>query len=198
MSAVKDRVAAPQRDQAVGSADKVLRSLPVRIARWTSAVVGFVATTLGVVFVLFPALKPDEPAPAKGAALSNPSPELLTWGQYLDRQDLDRAPYDAKALRRRGIFVEFDYTIEGYKDQALPLRWQLIDARGGDQLGKSRDTLITPEAPKDGGSLAVWVPLPARRVARLYVQLQLYERTGKVSIGRVRTARFGAPGAFTR
>lgn len=198
MNAVKDPVAAPQRDSTVGPADKVLRSLPVRVARWTSAVVGFVATTLGVVFVLFPALKPDDPPPTQGATLSNPSPEALTWGQYLDRQDLDRAPYDPKALRRRGIFVEFDYTIEGYKDKALPLRWQLIDARGGDQLGKSRDTLITPEAPKDGGSHAIWVPLPARRAARLFVQLQLYEPTGEVPIGRARTARFRPPAAFAR
>ena len=186
MSAADDR--APP--EARGSHEPNLRSLPVRIARWTSALVGFVAALLGVLFVLFPALKPEGPAPTKGAMLSNPVREMLSWGQYLDRKDLDRSPYDDAALRRPGIFVEFDYAIEGYKDQALPLRWQLIDARGGDQLGKSRDTQIVPEAATDKASWDVWVPLPRRHVQRVFVQLQLFEQRGTVPIGRLRTPAF--------
>ncbi len=176
-----------------GSREKIVRSLPVRIARWTSGAVGFVATLLGVVFVLFPVLKPEGPAPTKSATLSNPTRETLSWGQYLDRKDLSRAAYDASALARRGTFVEFDYAIVGYKDKALPLRWQLIDARAGDQLRKSRDTLIVPEASTDKGTWDVWAPAPARPTARVFVQLQLYEDTGEVPIGRLRTAVFRAP-----
>jgi len=188
MSAEGEPVAEPERGR---SRNELLRSLP-RVARWTTGVVGFAATLLGVVFVLFPALQPEPPAPTKGAKLSDPTRERLSWGQYLDRKDLDRAPYDAPALRRRGIFVEFDYAIEGYKNKALPLRWQLIDASRGDQLGKSRDTLIVPEASTDKGSWDVWVPLPRRRVQRLFVQLQLYNDRGDVPIGRVRTPPFRA------
>jgi len=184
---VQTRAAPPPEDR---SSEKILRSLPVRIARWTSAAVGFVATLLGIVFVLFPALKPEAPAPTKSAKLSNPSREALSWGQYLDRKDLDRAAYDARALRRRGTFVEFDYSIEGYKDKRLPLRWQLLDAGGGDQLGKSRDTLIVPEAATDKGTWDVWVPPPRRRVTRAFVQLQLYDDSGEIPIGRLRTAPF--------
>jgi len=194
MSAPEDR--APP--EAGGSHERILRSLPVRIGRWTSALVGFVAALLGVVFVLFPALKPEGPAPTKSATLSNPVREMLSWGQYLDRKDLDRGPYDDAALRRRGIFVEFDYAIEGYKEKALPLRWQLIDARGGDQLGKSRDTQIVPEASTDKASWDVWVPLPQRRVQRVFVQLQLYEQRGNVPIGRLRTPAFSVSSSAPR
>lgn len=180
----EEPVAAPQPG---GAPDKVLRSLPVRIARWASGVVGFTATVLGLVFVLFPALKPEPPPPVKGATLTNATPEQLTWGQYLDRDDVDRAPYDAAALRRRGIYVEFDYTIEGYKDKPLPLRWQLIDAQSGEQLGNARDTHITALANSDRGTQPVWVQLPQRPARLVYVQLQFFEPKGVVSIGRVRT-----------
>jgi hypothetical protein len=187
------RPAAPDsQPQGEAAVDAVLRALPVRVARWTSAVVGFVATLLGVVFVLFPAIKPEGPPATKRASLSNPAVASLSWAQYLDRMDLDRAPYDASALRRRGVFVEFDYSIDGYRNKALPLRWQLIDARRGEQLRHSRDTLIVPEARTDAGTWSVWVPLPRRRVTRAYVELQLYEDSGQVPIGRVRTAPFAA------
>lgn len=167
-----------------------LRGVVPRVARWTTGIIGFVGALLGVVFVLFPALQPEPPAATKGAELSDPAREELSWGQYLDRKDLDRAPYDAPALRRRGIFVEFDFAIEGYKGKSLPLRWQLIDARQGDQLAKSRDEFIVPEASTDKGSWAVWVPVPRRRAQELYVQLQLYEDRGEVPIGRLRTPPF--------
>ena len=101
------------------AADRILRSLPVRIARWTSAAVGFVATLLGVVFLLVPGLKPDEPPRDKGAALTNATVEWLTYGQYLDRVDTPPAGLDATALARTGILVEFDFAIDGYKDKPL-------------------------------------------------------------------------------
>lgn len=170
-----------------GGQGKTLRSLPVRIARWTSAIVGFVATLLGVIFVLFPGVKPDEPPITTRAALSKPTTEVLTYGQYLDRINLRRGSYDAEALRRRGIFVEFDWSVEGYKDKALPLRWQLIDARRGEQLGRSRDVTITPEAPRDAATWSVWAPLPRGRVRQMAVQVQLYDETGRWPIARART-----------
>ena len=186
MTDVKPR-AQPPADETF---ETIVRSLPARVARWTAAAVGFVATLLGLVFVLFPALKPDEPAVKQGAMLSNATVEQLSFGQYLDREDLDRAPYDASALGRRGIFVEFDFVIDGFKNKQLPLRWQLVDISDGEQLGKSRDTLIEPEAATDQGSVPVWVPLPRRRVRRAYVQLQLYEKADELPIGRLRTPPF--------
>jgi len=166
--------------------EKVLRSLPVRIARWVSGVVGFVATLLGVVFVLFPGAKPEGPEATTRATLSKPTPEILSYGQYLDRVDQRRGSYDARALRRRGIFVEFDWSVEGYRGKVLPLRWQLIDARG-EQLAKSRDISLIPEAKHDAATWNVWVPLPHRRRRGMAVQLQIYEESGRVPIARART-----------
>jgi hypothetical protein len=189
------RSSPPAAAQADGAVDMVLRSLPVRVARWASGIVGFVATLLGVIFVLFPAIKPQGPPATKRASLGHPVLERLTWAQYLDRMELDRRPYDASALRRRGVFVQFDYSIDGYRDKALPLRWQLIDARRGEQLRHSRDTLIVPEATTDAGTWAVWAPLPRRRVARAYVEVQLFEDSGAVAIGRLRTPQFATSAA---
>ena len=92
--------------------------------------------------------------------------------------------YDDAALRRRSGFVEFDLRLEGYKEKALPLRWQLIDARAGDQLGESRDPQIVPEASTDKASWDLLDPIaPTARAARLCVPAQLYEQRGNVPMG---------------
>jgi hypothetical protein len=166
-----------------------LRSLP-RVARAVTGAVGFAATVIGLLFVLWPSLKPDEPPVEKGAKLSNAQIEpAVTFGAYLDRIEQSRAPYGPADLRRRGAFVEFDITVRGYKNKPLPLRWQLVDARSGDQLGHSRDLRFKPKVDTDAGSWSFWIPIP-RRARRMYVQIQLYNDAGTVPIGRVRTAEF--------
>jgi hypothetical protein len=167
-----------------------VRSLP-RVARAVAAIVGFVATVLGMVFVLWPSLKPDAPPTDRGAKLSDAQVEPgLTFGQYLDRIEQSRRPYGPADLGRRGAFVEFDFSVRGYKDKSLPLRWQLVEARSGVQLDQSRDLRVKPQVSTDAGSWNVWVPLP-RRAHRMYVQIQLYNPAGTVPIGRVRTTEFG-------
>jgi hypothetical protein len=176
---------------------KRLCSLP-RVARATAAIVGFVATTIGIVFGLWPSLRPDPPATNRGAKLSDAQVEAgMTFGQYLDRIEQSRKPYGETDLARRGAFVEFDFSVRGYKDKFLPLRWQLVEARSGTQLDQSRDLRLKPQVSTDAGSWSVWVPMP-RRTRRMYVQIQLYNPAGTVPIGRVRTTEFGRPQYRTR
>jgi hypothetical protein len=148
------------------------------------------ATVIGVVFVLWPSLKPDSPPVDKGASLSHAQVDPgLTFGQYLDRIEQSRRPYGADLLARRGAFVEFDFSVRGYKNKRLPLRWQLLDARTGVQLDRSADLRVTPDVNTDAGSWNAWIPLP-HAAHRLYVQIQLYNDAGTVPIGRIRTPQF--------
>jgi hypothetical protein len=166
----------------------------MRVARWATAALGFVATLLGVVFLLWPSVKPKGPPPVRAAALSNPTLDRdISFGQYLDRKALSRAPYRPAELRRAGALVSFDFRIEGYDGKRLPLRWQLVDDGTGDQVAQSRDVAISPEASTDQGTWDVWVPIPAGRGRRFYVQLQLYDDRGAVPIGRLRTPTFASP-----
>lgn len=170
-------------DDAPAAADPTpsrrIRAVSARAARWSTAAVGFVAALLGVVFVLFPALKPSVPVtpPDMRATVSaHPSAAILTYGQYLDRSNVPRGQLDAVALGRRGIVVQFDFTITGYQNRALPIRWELLDARQGDQLDQSADATITSSAPvSDSGVYYIWAPLPNRRADPVYVAVQLLQ-----------------------
>jgi hypothetical protein len=165
-----------------------LRALP-GVVRAVAGAVGFAATVIGLVFVLWPSLKPSAPPADKGATLSNAQTETgLTFGAYLDRIGQSRRPYGKAELRARGAYVEFDFAVRGYKGQHLPLGWQLLDARSGVQLGQDWALRVTPKADRDAGSWNIWIPL-RRTSARMYAQIALYNRDG-VPIARVRTAPF--------
>jgi hypothetical protein len=80
-----------------------LRVLP-RVGRGIASAVGLTATVIGIVFVLWPSLKPDPPPVDKGASLSHAQVDSgLSFGQYLDRIEQSRKPYGPADLARRGV-----------------------------------------------------------------------------------------------
>jgi hypothetical protein len=174
----------------------LLGEKPRRWRRGARAIgVGLAIAVIGGLFALWPSIKPQGGPATKAARLSNLTLDRdITFGQYLDRKELSHEPYSAALLARRGAYVAFDFRVEGYRGKRLPLRWQLIDGRTGDQLDQSRDVSITPGATTDQGSWDVWVPLP-RGHRRFYVQVQLYDNAGVVPIGRLRTEPFAAGAA---
>jgi hypothetical protein len=164
------------------------------VARAIVGAVGFAATVIGLVFVLWPSLKPEPPPADQGATLSNAQVEPgMTFGAYLDRIGQSRGSLDRATLAQRGAFVEFDFAVRGYKDKHLPLGWQLLDARSGAQLGADRKLRVTPHADRDSGAWNVWIPLQ-HKARRMYAQIALYNLSG-VPIGRVRSPVFRATGA---
>jgi hypothetical protein len=168
-----------------------LRRRAVQIAKAVGALVAFAATMTGLMFGLWPSLKPAEPPATRGAILTNATVDRVSFGQYLDRAALSRAPYRVAELEQRGVIVGFEFNIRGYLNKHVPLRWQLIDARTGDQVDQSRDYFITPRADEDHNSWSLWVPLPRRRSGRFFVEIQLLgNRRRAVPLGRIRTDRF--------
>jgi hypothetical protein len=154
---------------------------------------GLVIAVIGIFFMLWPSLRPDDTPATKAARLSNPTLDRnISFGQYLDRKKLSRKPYQPEQLARRGAYLLFDFRVQGYEGKRLPLRWQLVDARTGDQVDQSSDISIRPDADTDQASWDFWVPFPHGH-RRLYVQLQLYDEDGTVPIGRLRTAEYQAP-----
>jgi hypothetical protein len=169
-----------------------LKAIP-GVARAIAGGVGLVATVIGLVFVLWPSLKPEGPPADQGATLSNAQVDTgMTFGAYLDRISQSRRPYDAATLVQRGAYVEFDFVVRGYKGRHLPLGWQLLDAGSGAPLGQSRALRLTPKADRDAGSWSFWIPL-ARSAPHMYAQIALYNLDG-VPVGRVRSAVFRRAG----
>lgn len=169
-----------------------LRHRPLQLAKAIAAVTTFAATMTGLIFGLWPALKPADPPPTKGATLANATVDHISFGQYLDRATQSRAPFRSAQLRRRGALVSFDINVKGYVDKRLPLQWQLVDARTGDQVGRSRDLRFVPKATDDHNSPLIWIPVPHRRHRRFFVEIQLLEERGVIALARIRTHRFGA------
>jgi hypothetical protein len=168
-----------------------VRVRPLQIAKAVGAAVTFAATATGLIFGLWPALKPVEPPATKGATLTAVTLDRATRGQYLDRSFLGRSGYGPAQLERPGELISFDFKIKGYLDKRLPLRWQLVDARTGDQVAESRDLFIIPVANDDQNSWSIWVPLPRGRSRRFFVEIELLDERAAVPLGRVRSDRFG-------
>jgi hypothetical protein len=166
-----------------------LRTRSVQIAKAIGAIGAFAATMSGLVFGLWPTLKPAEPPATKGAILSNVTVDHVTFGQYLDRGGYSRSQYRPVELERRGALVGFDFNIKGYLHKDLPLWWQLIDARTGEQIDESQDLVITPTAAEDQNTLPVWVRVPRDANRRFFVEIQLLNDRA-VPLAHIRTKRF--------
>jgi hypothetical protein len=164
------------------------------VVRAIVGAVGFAATVIGLVFVLWPSLKPEPPPADQGATLSNAQVEPgMTFAAYLDRIGQSRGSLDRATLDERGAFIEFDFVVRGFKGKHLPLGWQLLDASSGVQLGQDRALRVTPRADRDSGVWRVWIPLRSK-ARRMYAQIALYN-LNDVPIGRVRSPVFSAAGA---
>jgi hypothetical protein len=163
---------------------------PLQVAKAIAALVTFAATMTGLIFGLWPALKPTEPPATKGASLSSATVDHVSFGQYLDRATQSRAPYGPAQLERRGALVGFDVNVKGYVNKHLPLQWQLLDAQTGAQIDRSRDLVFVPRANDDHNTLSIWVQVPPGRDRRFFVEVQLLDNQGAIPLGRIRTNRF--------
>jgi hypothetical protein len=177
---VSERQAGALRTWRLGSA---------QVAKAVGATVTFAVTMTGVIFGLWPTLKPQEHPATRGATLTNRTVDHISFGQYLDRIALSRSPYPPAQLKRPGALVSFDFNIKGYRNKALPLQWRLVDARTGDQVQRLRDLIVTPAASEDQNSWSIWIRVPRGRSRRFFVEVELLDDQTH-PLTRIRTDRF--------
>ena len=125
-------------------------------------IAGSIAAILGVVFLLWPNIKPG-PDPAEGSAdFTKPTLERpVTFGQYLDRVDLTRDPYSQADLAREGVLAGFGLTIKGYKGKDLPLRWFVLDTGTHEIVDQqNKKLLLHPDRDTARLTRSVWIAKP--------------------------------------
>jgi hypothetical protein len=171
-----------------------LLSSPARVWRAAAAGVSFAVAVLGLVFLLWPSLKPEPPAAVKEAHLSDITVDRhVTFAAYLDRGAYSRMSITRADLRRMGVLIGFAFTIQGYKGRRLPLRWQLIDARTGEQVSQRQDLFIVPEAAADRSTFPIWVRPPSGRRRVFFVEVELRDDRSPAPLDRLRTPPFRWP-----
>jgi hypothetical protein len=85
--------------------------------------------------------------------------------------------------------VQFHFVVTGYEGKPLPLKWELFDARSGDQVGESRAITVKAQSNRDEGDWHAWVPLPQRR-GRFFVLVQILDPEGVVPLAQLQTPDF--------
>jgi hypothetical protein len=122
-----------------------------------------IAAIVGLVFLFFPDLRPD-PTPDEGsAAISKPTVEQpVTFGQYLDRVEIPRDRSTKAELARSGALAGAMVTIKGYRNQALPLRWYVLDTGTHEIVEQqSKKQMLTADRNETPVAWSFWVELPA-------------------------------------
>jgi len=160
-----------------------------------------IAAIVGLVFLLVPDWRPD-PTPDEGSAtLSKPTLEHpVTYRQYLDRVEVPREGSTEAELARPGVFAGVMVTIKGYRNQALPLRWYVLDLGTHDIVAQqSKRHLLRADRNEAPAVWPLWIPLP-RGLGPFKVVLQIYPpnakpgRPGVVPLAEAETDPFpGAP-----
>jgi hypothetical protein len=152
------------------------RPSPTALLAIAGTIVGLVSGIAGLVFLFQPDLKPTAEASKQAATLSQlrvkPSVSLRT---YLAVADLPETPYTKAQLARRGALLRFRAQITGFEGERLLLKWELFDAKSGDQVDESTDTMITPTTETNEATWPFWVPLP-RRKGPFYAVVELKQQ----------------------
>ena len=110
-------------------------------------IVGLISGVVGLLFLLFPGLRPEAPGAGRDQSASLSGLSLVapsTKGQYLDYSDQKKDGFTEKQLDQPGAMASFRLTVTGYKGKELTLQRQLIDAGSGDVIGETRDFTVQP------------------------------------------------------
>lgn len=149
------------------------------VKKW-SLLVGAIGATLALAFAIWDEFGPDPEPEARGADLAELAVEAgLTFRQYLQRVDQDPGGLDEKTLARRGAFLEFDVETTGLAGEDLRLKWELLHAATGDELGQEQGTTITPGRKEDTIAWHAFLPLPPGEVGPFQARIELSGEDGQ-------------------
>jgi hypothetical protein len=196
--------ATPAREEPAGGekpsprADLLKKLNPLAHVGPAAAVVGLIASVVGLVFLFKPDLQP-KPAPDIGSLkiVDSNVRQPVTFGRYLERVRSAPGTLTEETLRRRGLLVEFDFVAEGFRGKRLPIQWDLVDAKTNDRVSGDGALGITPSTNNDAAKWFVWVPAPAAG-RTYYVTVTIYrplKGEGDVPLADFDTPQFSGSGA---
>jgi hypothetical protein len=154
--------------------DFLKRVNPLAHVGAAAAVVGLIASVVGLVFLFKPDLQP-KPAPDVGSLkiVDSDVRQPVTFGRYLERVRSSPGDVTREFLQRPGLLVEFDFVAEGFRGKRLPIQWDLVDAKTNDRVSGDGALGITPSTNNDAATWFVWVPAPAAG-RTYYVTVTIY------------------------
>jgi hypothetical protein len=156
------RAQRPSKTAAPVAATPTSESRFMRIAKQGSVIVGLVSAAVGLVFVLFPGVRPGQDAPTAdqsasvGGMVVNPH---TTRGQFLDYSDQSKLGFTREQLAVVGASAFARVQVVGYRGKTLTFERQIVDATTGDVVGQARDFKVTPTAVKVTHRWWDWTPL---------------------------------------
>jgi hypothetical protein len=149
------------------------------VGKW-SVLVGAIGATLALVFTVWDKVGPEPEPETRDANLAELAIEAgLTFRQYLQRVDQDPGGLDEETLSRRGAFLEFDVETTGLAGEALRLKWELLQAATGDELGQEQATTITPGRKDDTIAWHAFLPIPPGEVGPFQARIELIDPQGE-------------------
>ena len=166
------------------------RKSPLVYVGQAAAVVGLVASVVGLLFVFKPGWQPKPPPDVGTLKIVDSSVrQPVTFGRYLERVRLPPMGVTEAFRRRQGLLIEFDYEAAGFRGKRLPIQWELVDAKTNDRVGAGDDDAggndavgITPSTNQEAAKWFVWVPAP-KAGRTYYVTVTIYQpRKGDVDV----------------
>jgi hypothetical protein len=137
-----------------------------------AAAATLVSTLVGLVFVFRPGCRPQDIGKAMISDIHVPRP--MTFGRYLEEQNLSGGTMSREQLRHAGVIVTFHYEITGFRGKRLPLRWELNEDATGRLVDQDQALSIIPSTNDEGRDWNVWVPVPRTR-RRYYISVTIYQ-----------------------
>lgn len=150
------------------------------VLRW-GAIAGAVAAILGLIFLLFPRLKPEDP-PELDAKISAVALERdIALETYLKRNNRPTPRgFTCVELMSNGMLVKPTVELTGLKGQTVHLRWSMYEA-GAERLVPANwypDRVLfsppkyTPMSQRDKWIFEYWLPYP-RAQGEYFARLEL-------------------------
>lgn len=158
--------------EGAGTPGEAVEGRTISLAKKAGVFVGLIASVLGVVFLLFPQLKPQSSGPPanQSAAVTgivvNPR---TTRGQFLDYSDQSKLGFTKSQLAELGASAFARVQIVGYRGHKLILERQVVDARTGNVVGETRDFTVVPPADSVNHRWWDWTPLRPGRGSYIMV-----------------------------
>jgi len=139
-----------------------------------TALVGLVTGVVTLLFLFFPGLKPVHVDVGTATITDVKTLQPVTFRRYLQETETEEGTMSPAALNRPGVLVSFHYQLEGFGGRAIPLRWELNNAKTNDLVDQDQAVSITPSTNSEGRDWAVWVPQPKRQ-GKYYITVTLYQ-----------------------